>query len=193
MADFGLDVAAAEMLRNRALERANRRCIARNGAAWLANEGVPHSAVSLVIGVTDLFRMPKAVGVVDEQPDRPRVAVCLVVKQVVLGGDRVECRLPCLVRHGRDTLGVVDHARQRGIVHLVDGVQQRAYDISFWCIPVHRDRQRDPAMLEIIPQRRCWRIAEKAGQCRHVAPPTFDGPAVATVNVAVTDPAAFAA
>lgn len=193
VADFGLDVAAAEMLGNSALERGDGRRVARNGAAWLANEGVPHPAITFVIGVTDLFGMPEAVGMVDEQPDRPRVAVRLVVKQVVLGGDRVECRLPCFVRHGRDTLGVVDHAGQRGIVHLVDGAQQRAYDVRFWCVPVHRDRQRDPAMLKIVPQRRCWRITEKAGQCRHVAPSTFDGPAVATLNVAVTDPAAFVA
>ena len=63
-------------------------------------------------------------------------------------GDAVDRRLTGLVGHCRDPLGVIYNTRPGEVVHLVDGLQQRANDIWLRGIPVYLGSSWMPACLK---------------------------------------------
>ena len=156
-----MNVIRLETIPDRSLEEIDGSGVAMERKVRLADEAIPHTPAAPVIGKPHLLGMPEPRGVVEEHPQRTVMSVPKFVKSIGRLGNAINCRLPRFVRHRCNALGVIDDASARGIIHPIDGLQERTNDIGLRRIPIDRGRQRYPGLVEIGPQRGGWGITDE--------------------------------
>ena len=164
------------VIRREARSQCCPECIDRNRipphrAIDFTDETIPAAATTAFIRETDLLGVTELHALVQEHPERPVVGVGKEIKDSPIVNDTIDGYLPCIIRHRPDTICIVDDAAACLVVHIIYCLKQRPNHIRLRSIPIERRRQHDPGGVKVCPKRRCGRVADEAGDRRHLDAP----------------------
>ena len=166
--DVDVNVVRGEPFAQRRPEGIDRDRIPPHRAIDLADETIPTAAASAFIGEADFLRVLELHALVQEHPERPVIGVRKAIEHSPIINDTVDGHLPGIVRHRPDPVRIVDNAATCRVIHIIHCLKQRSHHIRLGCIPIQRRRQLDPGSIEVGPKRCGGRVADEAGDRRHL-------------------------